>query len=75
MPPAKPIVQQALNPEQKPVVKTGVVSATTVGGMDKTEKYYIDFSINNDQYLPTFLLMIAATIQNKFPKASVFMII
>jgi 3-oxoacyl-(acyl-carrier-protein) synthase len=32
-------------------VKTGVVSATTVGGMDQTEKYYLDF-LQNDQYLP-----------------------
>jgi 3-oxoacyl-(acyl-carrier-protein) synthase len=32
-------------------VKTGVVSATTIGGMDQTEKYYLDF-LQNDQYLP-----------------------
>ena len=28
-------------------VKTGIVSATTVGGMDKTEKFYYDFISNN----------------------------
>ncbi len=28
-------------------VKTGIVSATTVGGMDKTENYYYDFLSNN----------------------------
>jgi 3-oxoacyl-[acyl-carrier-protein] synthase-1 len=32
-------------------VKTGIVSATTVGGMDQTEKHYLDF-LQNGQFLP-----------------------
>ena len=40
-----------LEPGADTGVKTGIVSATTVGGMDQTEKYYLDF-LQNDQYLP-----------------------
>jgi len=40
-----------LEPGADTGVKTGIVSATTVGGMDQTEKYYLDF-LQIDQYLP-----------------------
>ncbi|MBM3435448.1 MAG: beta-ketoacyl-[acyl-carrier-protein] synthase family protein [Bacteroidetes bacterium] len=39
-----------IGPGEKPSVKTGIVSATTVGGMDKTEQYYFDF-LNSGRYL------------------------
>ena len=32
-------------------IRTGIVSATTAGGMDKTEKYYYDF-LSNNKYSP-----------------------
>jgi 3-oxoacyl-[acyl-carrier-protein] synthase-1 len=43
-------ISAGLKPGQKPDVKTGIVSATTVGGMDKTELHYFDF-LNNKQHL------------------------
>jgi 3-oxoacyl-(acyl-carrier-protein) synthase len=40
-----------LEPGKPTGIRTGIVSATTVGGMDQTEKYYIDF-LKNEKYLP-----------------------
>ncbi len=40
-----------LTPGIKTNVRTGVVSATTVGGMDQTEKHYLQFQ-TSEKYLP-----------------------
>jgi 3-oxoacyl-(acyl-carrier-protein) synthase len=40
-----------LEPGIRSAVKTGIVSATTVGGMDQTEKYYFEF-LQSDKYRP-----------------------
>jgi 3-oxoacyl-(acyl-carrier-protein) synthase len=40
-----------LEPGKITGVRTGIVSATTVGGMDQTEKYYLEF-LQSDKYRP-----------------------
>lgn len=40
-----------LTPGMKTPARTGVISATTVGGMDQTEKHYLEF-LTSDKYLP-----------------------
>jgi len=38
-----------INNKSDKTIKNGIVSATTVGGMDKTENYYYDY-LSNDKY-------------------------